>query len=98
MRRRSWAFIQEADILFSFQMGLPSMIKTGNLDSSLPRNTYDDDIFSELCKTPPLALSETELTQISYLISKTCLAFGFARALKEMSRIESMRYERVLEI
>lgn len=98
MRRRSWAFIRQADILFSFQVGLPSMIKTSNFDSSLPRNFYDDIRFHDGCKTLPLAMPDAEPTQISYLITKTRLAFGFARALKEMSRVERMPYERVLEI
>ena len=43
-------------------------------------------------------MADAESPQISYLVTKTRLAFGFARALKEMSRVERMPYERVLEI
>lgn len=98
MRRRAWAFIRQCDILISFQMGLPSMINPRLLESPLPRNIHDDDSFNEDCPTLPPALPDSEPTQISYLIAKTKLAFGFARALEEINRADTMQWERVLEI
>lgn len=98
MRRRAWAFIRQADILFSFQVGLPSMTKISNYEPSLPRNFYDDDSFNEGCKGIPFPLPNTEPTEISYVIAKTRLAFGFAQALQELEPRELVSYERVLEI
>jgi hypothetical protein len=98
MRRRAWAFIRQCDILISFQMGLPSMISPRLLESQLPRNIHDDDSFNEDCPELPPALPDSEPTQISYLIAKTKLAFGFARALEEINRADAMQWERVLEI
>lgn len=79
-------------------MGLPSMISPRLLEMPLPRNIHDDDSFHEACPTLPPALPDSEPTQISYLIAKTKLAFGFARALEEINRADAMQWERVLEI
>lgn len=98
MRRRAWAFIRQCDILVSFQMGLPSMISSRMLDAPLPRNIHDDDSFNEHSVTLPPALPDSEPTQISYLLAKTKLAFGFARALEEINQTSTMRWERILEI
>lgn len=98
MRRRAWAFIRQCDILVSFQMGLPSMITPRLLEAPLPRNIHDDDSFNENCSILPPALPDSEPTQISYLIAKTKLAFGFSRALEEINRTDTIQWERVLEI
>ncbi|KIW11636.1 hypothetical protein PV08_10938 [Exophiala spinifera] len=98
MRRRSWAFVRQADLLFSFQAGLPSMVKTKGFEKSLPLNIYDDHRFHRGCEVVPPPVADTEPTPVSYLLSKTRLAFGFARALKEMNRDEHPSYGRVFEI
>ena len=98
MRRRAWAFIRQCDILVSFQMGLPSMISLRMLEAPLPRNIHDDNSFNEDSITIPPALPDSEPTQISYLLAKTKLAFGFARALEEIDQASTMRWERILEI
>lgn len=97
MRRRCWTFIRQADILLSFQAGLPSMIEVQDHDESLPRNIYDDN-FNEDCTALPMALPDSEPTQISFLIAKAKLAFGFARALKEIDRSNTISWQRLLEI
>jgi hypothetical protein len=100
MRRRVWAFIRQFDILISFQVGLPSMMPIRSHESALlPRNIYDDDgSFSETSTQLPPRLPDSEPTQISYLISKTRLAFGFARAVDELDRLRTVPFERLLEI
>lgn len=35
MRRRVWTFVRQSDLLFSFQVGLPSMIRTVDSDTEL---------------------------------------------------------------
>ena len=81
MRRRVWAFLRQADILFSFQMSLPGMIRIGDSDTELPRNIHDED-FDESTTTLPPARPASEKTSISYLITKTRLAFGFCRVVR----------------
>lgn len=84
--------------MLSFQMGLPSMVVLRSFEGPFPRNIHDDQDFDEDCTSIPPALPDCELTQVSYLIAKTRLVFGFARALDEINRSYPMRWERVLEI
>ena len=98
MRCRVWAYIRLADILFSFQAGLPSMIRVRDSDTNLPRNIHDDAAFYETCLELPPARPDTEITQISFLVIKSRLVSGFACALKEMNSPTKMPYERVIEV
>ena len=97
MRRRLWAFITQADILFSFQIGLPSMVKISNSDVGLPRNLYDEQLHEDRASLPP-SLPSSEATPVAYLINKTRLVRAFAKVLKEANRKDIMPYERVLEL
>jgi hypothetical protein len=75
------------------------MIGLRFLESSLPRNIHDnDENFHESCRALPLSLSRSAPTQISYLIAKARLAFGFARILDEVNRTALPLWERVLEL
>lgn len=99
MRRRVWTFLCQADILISFQAGQPSMIDLDSCEERMPRNIYDNAVFDESCKELPLGLPDSEPTEVSFLIAKAKLAFGFARALKSISHsIDLIRWESILEI
>lgn len=74
------------------------MVELASTDCSLPRNIHDNDSFHENCTELPKALPDTEQTQVGFLLAKSRLAFGFARALKEISSTETLQRERVLDI
>ncbi|KAJ5899938.1 hypothetical protein N7495_004682 [Penicillium taxi] len=97
MRRRVWSFVSQADLLFSFQVGMPSMIRNSDSDTELPRNLYDDD-FDEHCKALPPPRQLSEPTPISYLITKTRLAAIFGRVNEQASAILSTSYDKIMEI
>ncbi len=97
MRRRVWTFVRSADLLFSFQVALPSMIRIGDSDTELPRNIYDDE-FDEDSTTLPAARPASEATPISYMIAKGRLSFGFGRVLEEINGIHRKGYDEILKI
>jgi hypothetical protein len=97
MRRRVWTFVRQADLLFSFRVGLPSMIRSTDSDTELPRNLYDDD-FDEDSKELPPSRQLSEPTTISYLITKGRLTYAFGRVVEQSSAISSAPYEKVMEI
>lgn len=97
MRRRVWTFVRQSDLLFSFQVGLPSMIRTVDSDTELPRNLYDDD-FDENCKELPPSRPANEPTPISYLIAKARLAYVFGRVTELTSSVQSESYDKVMEL
>ncbi|QSS55490.1 C6 transcription factor [Histoplasma capsulatum var. duboisii H88] len=97
MRRRVWAFIRQADLLLSFQVGLPSMIRTGDCDTELPRNLYDTDFDEDTVKLMPERPID-EATQISFLIIKAKLALAFGRVLETTQKVTGSSYEVVMDV
>ena len=97
MRRRIWTFVRQADLLFSFQIALPSLVRIGDSDTELPSNIYDDE-FDEDCTALPPARPPSEATPVSYMIAKARLAFGFGRVLEEINGVQHKPYDEVLKI
>ena len=102
MRRRVWSIISMIDVLISFQLGLPSMVKTIQSDVQPPRNLLDRD-FSSLAQALPASRGVDELTPSSYTRAKLRMVRIFADAA-EMSHAtvapsheETMRLDRELE-
>jgi hypothetical protein len=97
MRRRIWTFVRSADLLFSFQVALPSMIRIGDSDTDLPNNLFDDE-FDEDTKVLPASRPANEATPISYMIAKGKLSFGFGRVLEEINGVSRKGYDEILKI
>ena len=97
MRRRVWSFVLSADILFSFQVGMPSMLRIEDSDTELPRNLYDDD-FGEDCKELPPPRQLNEPVPTSYLITKARLVSVFRRVNEQTSAVHATTYDKVMEI
>ena len=79
MRRRIWAGISMIDVLISFQLGLPSMVRTIQNDTLPPRNILDRD-FNPSTKVLPQDRSLEELTPSSYTRAKLQTVRVFADA------------------
>ncbi|PLN82726.1 putative C6 transcription factor [Aspergillus taichungensis] len=97
MRRRVWTLVRVCDLLFSFQVALPSMLRTSDSDTELPQNVYDDDL-EEDCKALPAPRPPNEPTPISYLITKARLVYAFGRVTEHATSLESGSYDKVMEI
>lgn len=78
MRRRVWTFVRQADLLFSFQSGLPSTLRDDHINTQIPRNLYDDELHEDMKGLPP-SRPETEATPMSYMIAKARIAFIFGK-------------------
>ena len=97
MRRRVWTFIRLSDVLFSFQIALPAMIRIGDSDTDLPRNIHDEEFDEDTAVLPP-SRRTSEPTTVSYMLTKARLAFGFARVLEEANGARSKPYDEILKI
>ena len=102
MRRRVWSIISMIDVLISFQLGLPSMVKTIQADTLSPRNLLDRD-FNSSTEVLPASRGIDELTPSSYTRAKLRIVRIFADA-SELSHAtvtpshdETMRLDRELE-
>jgi hypothetical protein len=79
MRRRVWTVLSMIDIIISFQLGLPSMVKTIATDIGPPHNLLDRD-FGLSTKVLPPGRSDSELTPASYMRTKIGLVRIFSQA------------------
>ncbi|KAI9722611.1 MAG: hypothetical protein M1812_001542 [Candelaria pacifica] len=96
MRRRKWTFLWQSDILFSFQTGLPSMVRSADCDTTLPRILYDDE-FDESTQELPVSRPYTEPAPVSYMITKARLAISFGKILEQPQSLSSP-YEDIMKL
>ena len=94
IRRRVWTFIRQTDLLFSFQLGLQCMIRTGDYDTELPHNVYDEEFKEDSTKIPE-SRPISEITEISYMIAKARISFAFAKVVEHLQAVKSSTYEDV---
>jgi len=97
LRRRVWTFVRQSDLLFSFQIGLPSMIRLGDCDTELPRNLFDDE-FDEDTKILPQSRPPSEPTPVSYMCAKACMAFVFGKVVERLHQVTTCAYDEVMAL
>ncbi|TKX18531.1 fungal specific transcription factor domain-containing protein 77 [Elsinoe australis] len=90
MRRRQWHNMFMLDVLISFQLGLPSIIRSIASDTRKPGNFMDSDISSRTKSLPP-SRPPHELTPMTYAIAKVdiCKAFADAYDLSQAATLPS---------
>ncbi|KAI0390694.1 hypothetical protein F5Y17DRAFT_48618 [Xylariaceae sp. FL0594] len=97
MRRRTWALIRMADIMFSYQVSLPTMIYEHDTDTKLPHNIFDEE-FGVNTKVLPPSRPVTEPTPIAYMISKARLSIEFGNILQAVTRVgKHVPYEDIMQ-
>ncbi|KAH0556079.1 hypothetical protein GP486_005985 [Trichoglossum hirsutum] len=97
MRRRVWTFVKQMDLSFSFQLGLPCMIRSNECDTEIPRNLFDDEFGEGTTELPPSRPS-TEPTPISYMITKSRLVTVFGIILEQFNSFEPRMYEDIMKL
>ena len=97
LRRRVWTFVRQSDLLFSFQIGLPSMIRQGDCDTELPRNLFDDE-FNEDTQVMPPSRPPSEPTPVSYMRAKAVMSFAFGKVVERLHLVTNCTYEEVMEL
>ena len=97
MRRRCWTFVRHSDLLFSFQMSLPSMIRLDDCDTELPRNIYDEEFDEDTIKLPP-SRANSSPTPVSYMIGKAQIAFSFGKIIECLHIVKPAPYDEIMSL
>ena len=97
LRRRVWTFVRQSDLLFSFQLGLPSMIRIGDCDTELPRNLFDEEFDEDVQVLPP-SRSPSEPTPVSYMRTKATMTFAFGKVVEHLHRATNCSYDEIMEL
>lgn len=95
IRRRVWTFVRQSDLLFSFQIGLPSMIRLGDCDAEVPRNLFDEELDEDMKAIPP-SRPVTEATPVSYVIAKASIAYAFGKVIESLNSLTPCTYDDIL--
>nr|POE59043.1 transcription factor lepe [Quercus suber] len=97
MRRRLWAIVHMIDVLISFQLGLPSMVRTIQFDTQPPHNLLDRD-FNVNTKILPPGREVHELTPSSYTRAKFRMVHIFANAAELSHATTPPAYEEMMTL
>ncbi|KAI9694440.1 MAG: hypothetical protein M1822_000056 [Bathelium mastoideum] len=97
MRRRVWTFVRQADIVFSFQMGAPLMIRSCDYDTDIPRNLYDDELCEDM-KTLPPSRPVHEATPVSYMATKARVAQVFGKIVEAVQTLCPPPYDDIMKL
>ena len=97
LRRRVWTFVRQSDLLFSFQIGLPSMIRQGDCDTELPSNLFDDE-FDEDTQVMPPSRPPSEPTPVSYMRAKGAMSFAFGRVVERLHLVTNCTYDEIMDL
>lgn len=81
MRRRTWGLTNMLDVLMSFSLGLPSMVRTIASDAKPPANLLDRDFNPTMTFLPP-DRGRHELTPSMYIRTKLTIMNVFAQAVE----------------
>lgn len=97
MRRRLWNFVRSADILMSYQCGMPSLIKSADCDTALPTNIFDEE-FDEETKALPPSRPLIEATPMSFMIVNCHMTFVLGKILEASSALTPLSYEAAMKL
>jgi hypothetical protein len=97
LRRRVWCVVYIFDVLQSHNQGLPNMLQHLQIDTRTPRNLLDTD-FGPECTELPAARPPSELSPVSYSITKYKMTSVFARACSMAHSVEVPGYDKIMEL
>ncbi|CAJ2502558.1 Uu.00g099520.m01.CDS01 [Anthostomella pinea] len=97
LRRRAWFFIEVFDVLFSFQLGMPPVIRDDECDTESPSNLYDTDFDENMMVLPP-SRPPTEATSTLYLCWKSRLCRLLRRVIRSTLSIHPLPYDEALRL
>ncbi|KAI5927388.1 fungal-specific transcription factor domain-containing protein [Camillea tinctor] len=97
LRRRLWFFIEVFDVLFSFQLGMPPIVRDDECDTESPSNLYDSDFDENVMALPP-PRPPTEPTTTLYLCYKSRLCRLLRRVIRFALSIHPPSYEDVIKL
>lgn len=98
MRRRTWSFAMQLDLLISFQLGLPNNVQFGSWDTRSSSNLKEED-FDEDSPILSPARPAHEYTKTTFYTAKHMLMTVFDKILKYALAAElTARYKRIAAV
>ncbi|KAG4436745.1 hypothetical protein IFR05_007763 [Cadophora sp. M221] len=97
MRRRIWSAVNQHELLWSVQIGLPKAIRYAETDTQPPRNLYEEELYEDMTKLPPSRPLTTD-TEVCYQVVKYRLMRCYGQVVEFVHILEPQPYEDVLKL
>ena len=97
MRRRVWETILHTDLLFSVQLGLPTVVRRNEYDTLRPGNFFEEQLHPAMPVLPAEQPRDAP-TFISYWIANDLLLRPFRAIVEEINALKATPYNQVLAL
>lgn len=97
LRRRNWHAICQSDLLLSFHLGLPSMIKYSETDVAPPRSLYEEELYEGMEQLPP-ERPKSDPTPVAYGICKRHMFQVFGKVVAIVNSMKVPSDEQIKEL
>lgn len=97
MRRRVFFYVNSFDLLLSFNVGLPAIIRAEECDTESPSNLQDVDFDEDTLKLPP-PRPTTDPTQMAYFCTKARLMRVVSEVFRLVISFEPHTYEDIMRL
>ena len=97
MRRRVWHFISQTDLLFSFQLGLPPVVRSHEYDTFPPQNFEEEQLFVSM-EELPVPKSHDVPTHFSYMMFNHSIFKAFRLIVEHLNDLRLSSYGKVLDL
>ncbi|KAH6658085.1 hypothetical protein BKA67DRAFT_557117 [Truncatella angustata] len=81
MRRRTWSFCMQLDVIISFHLGIPTSVQFPTWDTRAPRALLDSDFDENSVQLPPSRPAE-DVSHMSFSIAKHAFMVVFEKVLR----------------
>ncbi|KAL2071563.1 hypothetical protein VTL71DRAFT_12798 [Oculimacula yallundae] len=97
MRRRIWSAVNQHELLWSVQIGIPKAIRYSESDTQAPRILYEEELYEEMTELPPSRPFTTD-TEVCYQVFKWRLMKAYGHVIEFVHIIAPQPYEEVLKL
>ncbi|KAL3422558.1 fungal specific transcription factor domain-containing protein [Phlyctema vagabunda] len=97
MRRRVWDVMNQYELCFSAQYGIPKIIRYAEVDTKPVSNLHEHELFEEMSVLPP-SKPISEKTEIGYQIVICEVMRGYGRVIEFLHLVAPQPYEAVMKL
>ncbi|KAI1750879.1 fungal-specific transcription factor domain-containing protein [Xylaria castorea] len=97
IRRRTWSYLVQADLIFASYLGLPPHISHHQYDTRLPADIPDEALFPEMTDLPP-SRAPNEPSTIGFLNYRAETAAMLGQITDYTASFHELTYEKILDL
>ncbi|KAI0863743.1 hypothetical protein F4860DRAFT_49387 [Xylaria cubensis] len=97
IRRRTWSYLLQLDLIFASYLGLPPHVRHHQYDTRLPADIPDEELFPEMTDLPP-SRAPNEPSAIGFLNYRAQTAAILDQITEYTASFQELDYERILNL